>query len=286
VPREAARRRYGTNERKRKQKTPPPTTIEIHFCRRKRRPAMANLCCICLESVVFSAGTTAGGTNVATATAAAAVGATDCGHCFHTECFALWQNSSAGRRGGGWDSSSSGRAGNVKCPTCNSLVKIFHPLYIDFGAVFQMEESGDDDDEDEESIEDLENDNDDDEDNEGPTETIIVIDDDIAVVERTMPSAAAAAAAVAPIPPPLEKQKKNIPMRAKQSVAKYKAHVKRQNQSIASLQKLVDELKDNKQDRQRQIVELERFGYLQTVFLKRRDETRTPSRLFQKTVFF
>jgi hypothetical protein len=29
-----------------------------------------------------------------------------------------------------------------------------------------------------------------------------------------------------------------------------------------------------------------RFGYLQTVFLKRRDETRTPSRLFQKTVFF
>jgi hypothetical protein len=216
---------------------------------------MANLCVICLESVL--SGTT--------------VGATSCGHLFHTECFAQWRDSQQGGRGRS--------SNNVKCPTCNVPVQLFHPLYVDFGAVFQIDEEDDeDDDDDEESIEsdpqeedegekEFEADNEmegaegggakkkrqrnddlaQEEEQEDPTETIIVFDDEVALVERRTVSSPPLG--MKKTPPARETKKtpsparSNVARRRRRKLAKYKAYVKRQNQTIVSLQKLVDELK-------------------------------------------
>jgi chromosome segregation ATPase len=189
---------------------------------------MTNVCCICLESVL------SGG----------AVGATTCGHCFHTECFEPWQS----RVGG------VGRRGVVKCPTCNTQVKLFHPLYLDFGRVLQLEAGDEDDDESiglEDDEEEEESDRLDGPETSSTSEKIIPIDDDIAVVERTTPA----------------KQRKlpESPSVSKRKLAKYKAFAKRQRRTIASLQTHVDELKESNLDQQHIIDELNaRIGMKET----------------------
>lgn len=163
-------------------------------------------CCICLESIVD------GG----------AVGSTNCGHCFHTECYKPWRTKSQ------------------RCPTCNATVTMFHPLYVDFAAILSV-------DDDDESIDTMEEENADEEmitendpeksgelsspngaskkrkrgDLQDDTSTIVVIDDEIAIVEKKQPE---------PV--------------ASKKLSKYKVFVKRQRATIASLQKHLDQFKE------------------------------------------
>jgi hypothetical protein len=78
----------------------------------------ANLCPICLESVILPLPPS----KQEEQANKMRIGATNCGHCFHADCFGKYERRCIDEYL------------HVPCPECLSTVTLFHPLYLDFGA--------------------------------------------------------------------------------------------------------------------------------------------------------
>jgi hypothetical protein len=88
----------------------------------------ANLCPICLESVILSLPPSK---QEEQDNKIEKIGATSCGHCFHADCFGEYQRRFIVDNG---TTAVDHCRRVVPCPTCQSTVTLFHPLYLDFGA--------------------------------------------------------------------------------------------------------------------------------------------------------
>jgi hypothetical protein len=93
----------------------------------------ANLCPICLESVILPLPPSK---QEEPANEINRIGATSCGHCCHADCFGKYQRRFIVDNG---KTAVDHCRWVVPCPTCQSTVTLFHPLYLDFGATVAVD---------------------------------------------------------------------------------------------------------------------------------------------------